>query len=414
MGNLVFQATLGGQVNLVGPNTASTFNLNVPAVSATLATTAANTFTAVQTLTAGSASAPALTTTGDTNTGIFFPAADTIAFSEGGVEAARFDSSGNLGIGTTSPTYPITIERASQSTLEIKSGSTTGESRIYFSDTTTAIGAIEYQHNGDFMRFYTNNAERMRLDSSGNFMVGTTTPLQTASNRGNITVNGSASSIFNMGVNGSVAAYIFASSTSATYEVAGTNTISASGANVIALNTNGSERARIDSSGNLLVGTTSGQNGGSTFSGLLTSYRATSTTSNAVFLVSSDVGGTANVNFRVLASGNAQNTNNSYGAISDVKLKENITNATPKLAQLNQVRVVNYNLIGDANKQLGVIAQELEQIFPNMVEETADKDSEGNDLGTTTKSVKYSVFVPMLIKAIQELKAEIDELKGQA
>lgn len=51
----------------------------------------------------GSASAPSITNDGDTNTGIFFPAADTIAFTEGGAEVARFDSSGNLGVGTTSP-----------------------------------------------------------------------------------------------------------------------------------------------------------------------------------------------------------------------------------------------------------------------------------------------------------------------
>ena len=50
---------------------------------------------------AGSAAAPTITATGDTNTGIFFPAADTIAFSEGGVEAMRIDSSGRVGIGTT-------------------------------------------------------------------------------------------------------------------------------------------------------------------------------------------------------------------------------------------------------------------------------------------------------------------------
>ena len=53
------------------------------------------------TVPAGSAAAPAITTTGDTNTGIFFPAADTIAFAEGGVEAARFDSAGNMGLGAT-------------------------------------------------------------------------------------------------------------------------------------------------------------------------------------------------------------------------------------------------------------------------------------------------------------------------
>jgi hypothetical protein len=116
---------------------------------------------------------------------------------------------------------------------------------------------------------------------------------------------------------------------------------------------------------------------------------------------------------QILGNGNIQNTNNSYGAISDIKRKENITDATPKLEKLNQVRVVNFNMIGEEQKQLGVIAQELEQVFPSMIEETPDRDVEGNDLGTTTKSVKYSVFVPMLIKAIQELKAEVDSLKAQ-
>jgi hypothetical protein len=50
------------------------------------------------TIPAGSAAAPVITTTGDTNTGMFFPAADTIAFTEGGTEAMRIDSSGNVGV----------------------------------------------------------------------------------------------------------------------------------------------------------------------------------------------------------------------------------------------------------------------------------------------------------------------------
>jgi hypothetical protein len=201
------------------------------------------------------------------------------------------------------------------------------------------------------------------------------------------------------------------------------------------------ERMRIDTSGNLLVGTTSNYGGGRLDvawdgTGNAAAVRATSASfTGAAFITYADRN-TTNSTFKGIAyynvgagaykfivqdSGNVQNVNNSYGAISDIKLKENITDATPKLAQLNQVRVVNYNLIGDTNKQIGVVAQELEQVFPSIIDEEVDRDSEGNDLGTTTKSVKYSVFVPMLIKAIQEqqalitqLQADVAALKGAA
>ena len=138
----------------------------------------------------------------------------------------------------------------------------------------------------------------------------------------------------------------------------------------------------------------------------------------------------------IYESGNVQNYNNSYGSLSDIKIKENIVDATPKLDKLMQVRIVNYNKIGDTTKQIGVIAQELEKIFPSMIEEFEDTkdievkkvdengniilDENGNPimesklefLGTKTKSVKYSVFVPMLIKAIQEQQEQIEVLKS--
>jgi hypothetical protein len=118
--------------------------------------------------------------------------------------------------------------------------------------------------------------------------------------------------------------------------------------------------------------------------------------------------------FWVLDSGNVQNTNNSYGAFSDAKLKENIVDATPKLKDLCKVKVRQYNFKTDqTHKQIGVVAQELEEVFAGLVEEIADRDAEGNDLGTTTKTVKYSVFVPMLIKAIQEQQALITTLQTQ-
>jgi hypothetical protein len=113
--------------------------------------------------------------------------------------------------------------------------------------------------------------------------------------------------------------------------------------------------------------------------------------------------GTVN-NILIFGNGNVQNANNSYGAISDVTLKENIVDATPKLDDLSKVQIRHFNLKSDEakTKQIGVIAQELETIFPAMIE----TDENG------IKGVKYSIFVPMLIKAIQELKTEIDTLKA--
>lgn len=97
--------------------------------------------------------------------------------------------------------------------------------------------------------------------------------------------------------------------------------------------------------------------------------------------------------------GSTYNQTGVYGTISDATLKENITDATNKLEKLLQTRVVNYNLIGDNLNQIGVIAQELEEIFPSLVEVN---DSNGK------KQVKYSVFIPIIIKAIQELNAKIE------
>jgi hypothetical protein len=82
--------------------------------------------------------------------------------------AITIDSSEKVGIGTTSPTYQATVFGSSQSTVEIESGSDTGESRLYFTDpTTTGVGTIEYHHNGNTMRFQVNSAERMRLTANG-------------------------------------------------------------------------------------------------------------------------------------------------------------------------------------------------------------------------------------------------------
>jgi hypothetical protein len=204
-------------------------------------------------------------------------------------------------------------------------------------------------------------------------------------------------------------------------------TVKAGTSSALIFGSNNTEAARIDTSGNLLVGTT-------TATARLTVRAATNNINVALVENTTNANGdqaltlglgtnanntssyflvcqTPSVANRlfIYGNGNVVNTNNSYGSMSDIKLKEKIVDATPKLEKLQQVRVVNYNLIGETQKQIGVIAQELEQIFPGMIDESPDRDKDGNDLGTTTKSVKYSVFVPMLIKAIQEQQALINE-----
>ena len=97
----------------------------------------------------GTAAAPAITNSGDTNTGIYFPAADTIAFAEGGAESARFDSSGNLLVGKT----------ASNGTVVGVEAAGTGEVRSTLSGSSSATSSFElYSTGAGAFRFYVNMA----------------------------------------------------------------------------------------------------------------------------------------------------------------------------------------------------------------------------------------------------------------
>ena len=134
------------------------------------------------------------------------------------------------------------------------------------------------------------------------------------------------------------------------------------------------------------------------------------TTSFAFIHTTSGVGDT----FVIFGNGNVVNQSNSYGQGSDIKIKQNITDATSKLDDLCNVRIRNFEMIADPTlKQIGVVAQELEPIFPNMIFESSDRDENDQPTGTTTKNVKYSVFVPMLIKGLQELRAKNDVLEDR-
>jgi hypothetical protein len=122
----------------------------------------------------GSAATPSVQGA-DANTGVFFPAADTVALTTGGTERMRVDSSGNVGIGTTSPQAKLDIGDTSAAfTASIIRASTTGIAELRFADTVDNAGYVSYDHTSNYMRLATSATERMRIDSVGNVGIGVT------------------------------------------------------------------------------------------------------------------------------------------------------------------------------------------------------------------------------------------------
>jgi hypothetical protein len=121
--------------------------------------------------------------------------------------------------------------------------------------------------------------------------------------------------------------------------------------------------------------------------------------------------------FIVYGNGNVQNSNNSYGSISDIKLKENIVDASSQWEDLKALQVRKYNFKEETGQQthtqIGLVAQEAELVSPGLVSESPDRDEEGNDLGTVTKSVNYSVLYMKAVKALQEAMERIETLEAK-
>jgi hypothetical protein len=387
--------------------------------------------------------------------------ADSVAqrTSDGSLNAVNVFASGNVGIGTSTPLNRLVVGDASHGVaVDYVGVSALPAIAGLFTDTGVnggqGYGSLQIKSRSDFagysINFFTASSanlptERMRIDSSGNVGIGTTTTLGSL----DVARSGSHSVVVRTTSTGDPSINLQADG-----QNNGLIAYSRSG-EALTFSNSDSERMRIDSSGNVGIGTSDpstrrlfvagGVSGshmaefqntltsGSLF-GPLFQFNSSPNDTSSIFLNCAD---STAVRMTVYSNGNIVNQNNSYGAISDVKLKENIEPASPKLDKLMQVEVVKYNLIGDEQKQIGVVAQQLEQVFPSLVQESDDfekvqvpqldedgeqvLDEEGNPVlieesqptGTKTKSVKYSVFVPILIKAMQEQQTIIDDLKAR-
>ena len=293
-------------------------------------------------------------------------------------ERVRIDSAGNVGIGTSTPAVRLvgtnlSVNGASQASIELlNAGASSGELFTNSNGTTLA----EYRSLP--LLFRTNGVnERMRIDSSGNVGIGTTSPAQ------KLDVSGIVQATRFSGTNGSTALV---------------NTGAGDNRPLFIQNSNAGGLPN----GSLYIDNTNNPNN-TTFS-----------------FINSVAGGVQK--FVVYGNGTTQNGTGVYGTISDSRIKKDIVDTSPKLDKLLQVRVVNYTRTDDPteSRQLGVIAQELEEVFPGLVDVVAEKDVDGNVTCPDRKSVKYSIFVPMLIKAVQEqqaiiaqLQADVETLKAQ-
>jgi hypothetical protein len=328
----------------------------------------------------------------------------------------RIDSSGRVGIGTQSPLSELHLHGPTSGVGPIFNlTNDTGDCRIFFGQNTStgsanAAGQIRYNVANNTLGFYTNLNERMRIDSSGRLLVGVSSSYANSGADDLQVGNNSSSTVTGITLGSTVESSIrFADAGNASAGLIEYNHASDS----MRFYTNGTnQRMRILNNGQtgILFSSTYGQ----------TSYSSQGSSSSVWPFwsghSSTDTIGTGGtVTFRVASNGTVQNITGTIGTISDAKLKENIVDAGSQWEDLKAVRFRKYNLKKetgyDTHTQLGVIAQELEEVCPGLVEDIPDIGMEGNDMGTTTKNVKTSILTLKALVALQEAMERIETLE---
>jgi hypothetical protein len=407
-------------------NTGLTSGRVVYSTTGGLETDSANlTFDGTNFATTGTATAAKLIPTGSsaTGNGLYLPAANSVGISTNGTNAVYIDSTQNVGIGTSSPVYQTQIYGTGQSTAALTDAGNKGGSLLLNTPTVSGGdgGALLFGAGGSgakpyaaikglladgagnttgHLAFSTRNAtadtaltERMRIDSSGNVGIGTSSP------GAKLVVIGSTAKLY--------------------VDLSGDNYYDA--ANHVFRNFAGAERMRIDSSGNLLVGTTSAttlgvgaapvQTDGSIFSGGSNAGFAFKDRSAATFSLWYKSGGT-NYFYTSGAGANVATINETtgiYTPLSDVNKKKDFEPSFVGLDVVMQLQPKLFRMLSDDGavpKQLGFIAQDVQSILPQAYVEQKNGDS-------TFIGLQDRPFIAALVKAIQEQQALITSLTAR-
>lgn len=380
---------------------------------------------------------------------VYDHSSDHLRFEVAASEAARIDSSGRLLLGTTTEgehtADDLTVATSGDTGISIRSG-TSSSGKLYFSDGTSSAdeyrGFVQYAHSSNAMSFGTDSTERARFDSSGRFLVNKSgTPSAGEGSEAYVFIQGNTTS-------GSGPAVLGLARGQSAAEMSN----GASLGIVTFTDDSGNDFAQIkgacdgtagsdDHPGRISFLTTPdnssspserlriGKTGDTTFRGDeyglgVRSAASSSSVITAYFGAHSSTSmSTGSITFEVYTNGNVKNSNNSYGQISDERLKENIVNAPSQWDDIKSLQIRKYNFRDgngyDTHTQIGLVAQEVEAVSPGLVQETPVRgdatpvlDAEGNEL-EATKSVVTSVLYMKAVKALQEAQTRIETLETQ-
>jgi hypothetical protein len=335
-------------------------------------------------------------------------------------EKMRIDSSGNVGIGTDDPSGKLDVELGATGTIAEFRGA---DNDLLQVNSENNLIALDVRNTSNGLDFQIQGVSKARLDASGNVSLGTGGGITATGAK--FQANSSSSTVQllgaftneNMSFSTAAGAYItigdgattnrsidIGINTDGAGEFDGSIVVNEPGGALDLGVANATQAMRIDANGNLLVGSTQGLGVGVNGNGVQVYTGSGNGQIRCAKTVSGTVGAIANYHQGTYVGGvNYSNTATSFPTSSDVRLKENIVDAPAGNIDALKVRSFDWKADG-SHQEYGFVAQELDEVAPYAVTKGETEDD--------TWGVDYSKLVPMLVKEIQDLKAEVAALKG--